>query len=102
MEIQIGTQYINRKGFRCTVSDIWKTYNAAGKLVQTRYVATHEFCGQPVTERDVLDVTIQKALAEAVCSTCETFPCKCGDDPEVGFFPSKKREGVCAAERMMG
>ena len=63
-DIQIGTQYTNRKKQICTVSDIWKTYNSAGDLVQARYVVTHQFMGQTVTERDVLAITIQRALAK--------------------------------------
>ena len=42
----------------CTVADILKTYNQAGELVKVRYVATHEFCGQIVTDWDVVDTTI--------------------------------------------
>jgi len=64
--IEIGTQYSDRQGRVCTVTDIWNTFNAVGELVQTRYVATHEFCGQTITERDILAVTIQRRLA--VCS----------------------------------
>lgn len=65
MEYEIGTQFMSRgKGpqFICTVTDVWKTYNAAGELVHTRYVATHQFCGQTVTERDIVAVTIARGL----------------------------------------
>ena len=49
----------------CTVTDILRTYNAAGEHVSTRYVATHEFCGQTMTDNDVLDITIARgALRE--------------------------------------
>lgn len=44
----------------CTVTDIHKTYNNAGELVKTRYVATHDFCGQQVSDYDVCIVTIQR------------------------------------------
>jgi hypothetical protein len=37
----------------CTVTDILTTYNSKGELVKTRYVSTHEFMGQTVTEYDV-------------------------------------------------
>lgn len=37
-------------------------YNAAGDLVQTRYISTHEFMGQTVTERNVVAVTIAKGI----------------------------------------
>ena len=63
MLIEIGTEYTNRKGQTCIVSDVWSTFNSRGELVQTRYVVTHQFMGQQVTERDVLAITIQKALA---------------------------------------
>jgi len=65
LTITIGMQYTDRQKRVHTVADIWKTYNAAGELVQTRYVCTHEFCGQTVTERDVVAVTIQRNLANA-------------------------------------
>lgn len=63
-EYPIGTQYQSRgKHPRlCTVKDVWKTYNAAGELVQIRYVTTHEFLGQIVTEYDVVAVTIARNL----------------------------------------
>lgn len=44
----------------CTVVDIHKTYNMAGELVKTRYVTTHEFMGQTITESDVVAPTIQR------------------------------------------
>ena len=46
----------------CTVVDILRTYNDAGKLVQTRYVATHYFMGQIVTDRNVVETTIAMGL----------------------------------------
>lgn len=46
----------------CTVTDILKTYNSKGDLVSIRYVATHEFLGQTVTDRDVVAVTIARGL----------------------------------------
>lgn len=60
--ITIGTEYLDRNKRACTVVDIWKTFNNAGELVQTRYVCAHVFLGQTVTERDVLAITIQKGL----------------------------------------
>ena len=61
-DIKVGTQFIrrgtNRKDVE-TVVDIHKTYNLAGELVKERYVATHEFMGQTVTDRDVVAPTIQ-------------------------------------------
>jgi len=63
----IGTQYVSRdkRKVLCTVVDIWRTYNAAGELVKTRYVATHLFMGQTVTDCDVNETTISMALANA-------------------------------------
>lgn len=45
-----------------TVIDIWRTFNAAGELVRLRYVATHEFNGQIVTDHDIPDATIARGL----------------------------------------
>lgn len=58
----IGTQFKTRgKHPRvCTVVDIHRTYNAQGALVKVRYVATHEFLGQTVTDSDVVDATIAR------------------------------------------
>lgn len=60
----IGTQFKTRgKHPRlCTVTDILKTYNSAEELVSIRYVATHEFMGQTVTDRDVVETTIAMGL----------------------------------------
>lgn len=64
LDYPIGTKFMTRGKHpaECTVTDVWKTYNAAGELVQTRYVATHVFCGQTVTERDIVAVTIARGL----------------------------------------
>lgn len=66
-EYPIGTQYRSsgREPRLCTVVDVWKTYNHAGELVSTRYVSTHPFMGQQVTERDVVAVTIAKGLVQS-------------------------------------
>lgn len=63
----IGTQYRTRgKAPRtCTVTDQLTTYNSAGDVVKRRYVATHEFCGQTVTESDVVEATIAIGLIHA-------------------------------------
>ena len=60
----IGTQFkpIGKHTQVCTVRDVLKTYNLAGELVSIRYVADHEFCGQTVTNRDVVAVTIARGL----------------------------------------
>lgn len=56
----IGTMFLTRgKAPRlCTVTDILKTFNSAGELVKVRYVATHQFMGQTVTDIDVVGTTI--------------------------------------------
>jgi hypothetical protein len=61
----IGTQYVTRHKHprHCTVVDILTTYNSKGECVRIRYVATHEFIGQTVTEYDVTDTTIAMGLA---------------------------------------
>jgi len=63
----IGTRFALRgKGSRlATVVDVWRTYNLAGELVKLRYVATHEFAGQTVTDSDVVDTTIARGLGAA-------------------------------------
>jgi hypothetical protein len=66
MEYLIGTKYKTRgKAPRlCEVVDILKTYNLAGELVKTRYVSTHDFMGQKVTDYDVVKTTISIGLCE--------------------------------------
>lgn len=44
----------------CTVVDVLRTYNSAGELVKLRYVATHQFMGQTLTDSDVCDTTIAR------------------------------------------
>ena len=63
----IGYQFTTRGKHQrvCTVTDIWRTYNAAGELVALRYVATHEFMGQTVTERDIVETTIARGVSNA-------------------------------------
>lgn len=60
----VGTLYIpiGKAGNLCTVTDFLVTYNLAGDVVQTRYVSTHQFCGQTVTNRDVVETTIARGL----------------------------------------
>ena len=59
-----GTQFKTRgKHPRlCTVTDIPKTYNSAGELVETSYVATHDFAGQVVTETGICAATISMGV----------------------------------------
>lgn len=60
----IGTQYRKRNKRRdiCTVTDIHRTYNEARELVKLRYVSTHVFMGQLVTEQDVVETSISMGL----------------------------------------
>lgn len=60
----IGTQYETRGKVKrlCTVIDILRTYNIAGELVSIRYVASHDFMGQTVLNRDVVETTIAMGL----------------------------------------
>lgn len=61
---KLGTQFKTRGRHPriCTVVDVLKTYNSAGELVEIRYVATHEFAGQIVKDRDVVETTIAIGL----------------------------------------
>jgi len=58
----IGTVYRTggKHPIECTVTDILRTYNSKGELVKIRYVATHQFCGQLVTDVDVVETTIAR------------------------------------------
>lgn len=60
----IGTQFYTGGKFKklATVTDIYKTYNAAGELVRIRYEAEHEFCGQIVKDHDIVDASIARNL----------------------------------------
>jgi hypothetical protein len=62
----IGTQYMTRgkHPLLCTVTDQLTTTNSKGEIVAKRYVTTHEFCGQLVTEVNVLDTTIARGLTK--------------------------------------
>jgi hypothetical protein len=64
MEYAIGTKYKTRGKHPkvCTITDIYKTYNSAGKLVKVRYEAQHEFCGQVVNDHDVCQATVALGL----------------------------------------
>jgi hypothetical protein len=50
----------------CTITDILRTYNSAGELVDVRYVAEHEFLGQRVTDRSVCETTVAMGTKDAV------------------------------------
>ena len=40
------------------MTDILKTFNAKGELVETRYVAEHLFMGQTITDRNVVETAM--------------------------------------------
>jgi len=68
-KFQIGTKFKTRgKHPRlCTVTDILKTFNAAGEQVKIRYVATHQLHGfGTITDHDVCETTIAMGLCEEV------------------------------------
>ena len=62
-DITIGLKYQARNTRKdiCTLIDIYKTYNNAGELVETRYLCEHDFLGQKVKHTENL-VTIQMAI----------------------------------------
>lgn len=62
----VGTQYMTRgkHPMFCTVVDFLTTKNLAGDVLKTCYVATHQFCGQTVTDYDVCDTTIARGIVE--------------------------------------
>lgn len=63
----VGTTYKTRgrSPRLCTVVDIHVTRNLAGDVVKTRYVSTHEFMGQTLTDYDVVETTISMGLVMA-------------------------------------
>lgn len=61
LRFPIGTRYTTRGKHpcKCVVVDVHATYSAvSGELVKLRYVSTHEFAGQTVTDRDVPEPAI--------------------------------------------
>ena len=56
----IGYQFKSRGKYpkTCTVTDILKTYNSKNELVKVRYVATHQFINQIITDYDVPETTL--------------------------------------------
>lgn len=92
----IGTQFKSRGRHAriCTVTDIFKTFNAAGELVKIVYQAEHEFMGQKVVNSEVPDTTIALGLLKPLlCVKCHkpvddriTVICPecCAKDPRGG------------------
>lgn len=64
---KIGDQYDTRgrSPRRCTIVDVWRTYNSAGELVRLRYVSTHQFMGQALVDHDVVSATVALGLVKA-------------------------------------
>ena len=61
-----GTKFIRKSGKRKnkqveTITDVYRTYNNANELIKIRYVATHEFIGNTITDYDVLETTISRS-----------------------------------------
>lgn len=61
---EIGTRYKmpGKRGDLCTITDIFRTYNANGELVRIQYQSTHEFAGQLVTNNEVPMSTVARNL----------------------------------------
>lgn len=62
-KFDIGTRFTPRGKARIeyTVTDIYKTHNAAGELVRLEYLTTHQFAGQSVPQL-VSETTIAMGL----------------------------------------
>ena len=70
----IGTVFETRGKVKreCVVVDILSTYNYAGELVMIRYVASHQFMGQTVLNRDVVETTITMGLPKNLTLTIKS------------------------------
>lgn len=65
-KFKVGDTYTDRNKRLCTIQDILTTTNLKGEITSIRYVATHEFLGQTVTNSDVVETTIVMAKAREV------------------------------------
>ena len=63
----IGTKYMTRgkNKHECTVIDIHSTFNVSGEMVKFRYVSTHIFCGQTMTNYDVPQASISLGMVQS-------------------------------------
>jgi hypothetical protein len=63
-QYEIGQQFKTRGKHPkiCTIVDIYTTRNGKGELVHFRYVATHEFMGQIMTDCDIPEATVSMGL----------------------------------------
>lgn len=66
MKYPVGTKFKTRgKAPKiCTVVDYYVTTNLKGEIVKQCYVATHEFLGQTIIDRDIPSSTIARGLIE--------------------------------------
>ena len=66
MTYSIGTKFLSVNGKikrLCTITDIWKTYDAATNLVKLRYVADHDGpLGGVITDYDISPVTVARGI----------------------------------------
>lgn len=62
VRFKVGDKFYHSFKFKivATIVDIHKTYNLANELVKVRYVATHPFNGQTITDYDVIDTTVAR------------------------------------------
>lgn len=63
-KFRIGQMYKTRGKVprECLIIDVLKTFNSRGELVKIRYVSSHAFMGQVVTDSDVVEATIARGL----------------------------------------
>jgi len=66
MSYPIGTKFkTGGKAPRdCIITDIHTTLNSKGEVVKIRYVATHEFMGQTITDLDVCPVIVARGFGK--------------------------------------
>lgn len=64
MKYPIGFKFFNRGKRKdlCTITDFLTTKNIHGEIIKTRYVATHDFLGQTVTDYDVTENSITMSI----------------------------------------
>ena len=63
-KFKIGTKFIRAAGKKKaieTIEDIYITKNSKGKVVNIKYVCSHDFMGQKVYDYDVPSATIVRA-----------------------------------------
>ena len=64
MKYAIGTTFKTRGKHKktCTVIDFYTTTNIQGQVVAERYVCTRELMGQTITDRNVVQTSIDMGL----------------------------------------